>query len=105
MGEEVGGDGVMSRAHVPAHEYCVRSFNFASVSSGTTCHVGSHAAVTDSIMGWALPTLIHPTNTSTLNVVVRMLMKGASLCDKHAELQTSVSQQEPECAFVFAGHA
>jgi len=40
-----------------------------------------------------------------LNVVVRMLIKGAAMCDKHAELQKSVSQQEPECAFVFVGHA
>ena len=55
-----GGDGVMSGAPVPAHEYCVRSFNFATVTSDTTFHVGLHAAVTVIIMGWALPTLIHP---------------------------------------------
>ena len=100
-----GGDGAMCGAPVPAQEYCVRSSDFATVSSDTTFHVHLHAVATDIVMGWALPTHIHPNNTSTLNAVVRMLMKGAAMCDKHAELQKSVSQQEPECAFVFVGHA
>ena len=50
----------MSGAPVPAQEYCVRSFNFVTVSSGTTFHASLHAAATDIIMEWALPTLIHP---------------------------------------------
>lgn len=95
----------MRRTSVPAQEYCVRVFNSTPTISDTTFHVKSHAALIDIILGWALPTLIHPKNTSTLNAVVRMLMKGAAMCDKHAELQKSVSQQEPECASVFVGHA
>ena len=40
-----------------------------------------------------------------MDALVWMIRKGAATCDKHAELQMSVSQQEPECAFVFVGHA